>query len=325
MLWLLIAILAYLILAVVALVDKYLLVTTITNPKLYTFYVGVLGILVWCLTPWVGFKVLPIEQLILSLLSGAFFIYGIFYYYRGIQLYEASAIVPALGSLLPLFMFGLILIISVGQESLSLFKIIAFVLLIVGSALITYQPQKTSSSPKIGHWPSLKLASTAAFFLALSFVLVKYVYLVQPFWPVFIWRSTGGFLVALVFWLSYSEIKKEIFYKSNLLQKNFSLKILIFLTNQAAGAGATILQNWAIFLAPLLYIPFVQALSGLQYVFLFIFSILLSLFAVFWRKSGLKEEISRRNLIQKSLAILLIGLGLALLALEENFLIKLKY
>jgi len=319
MLWLLIAILAYLILAVVALVDKYLLVTAITNPKLYTFYVGVLGLLVWCLVPWVGFKILPIEQLILSLLSGALFIYGIFYYYRGIQLYAASAIVPALGSLLPLFMFGLILIISFGQESLSLFQIIAFILLIMGSALITYQPKKASDSSQTSHWPSLKLASSAALFLALSFVLVKYVYLVQPFWPVFIWRSTGGFLTALVFFLIYPEIKKAIFQKPKLLQKNFSLKMFIFLANQAAGAGATILQNWAIFLAPLIYVPFVQALSGLQYVFLFIFSIWLSLFAVFWRKSGLKEEISFRILMQKSLAILLIGLGLALLAFGDNF------
>ena len=45
MLWLIVAVCSYLILAVVLLVDKHLLVSSIPSPKVFAFYVGVLGIL----------------------------------------------------------------------------------------------------------------------------------------------------------------------------------------------------------------------------------------------------------------------------------------
>jgi len=77
------------------------------------------------------------------------------------------------------------------------------------------------------------------------------------------------------------------------------------------GAGANILQNWAIALAPLAFVAVISALQGVQYVFLLIFAVLLSL------KSPqiLKEEISRKILFQKVIAILLIAGGLTLLVI----------
>jgi len=52
--WLTLIILAYFLFAIVALGDKYLLKGP-PNPKIYTFYVGVLGILALFLIPFVGF------------------------------------------------------------------------------------------------------------------------------------------------------------------------------------------------------------------------------------------------------------------------------
>ncbi len=70
--WLLVAILSYLILAVVSLVDKYLLTNSIPNPKVYVFYVGTMGALVLILAPFIGFYVPGAFQIILSLLAGFF-------------------------------------------------------------------------------------------------------------------------------------------------------------------------------------------------------------------------------------------------------------
>ncbi|MGB9743540.1 MAG: hypothetical protein ACPLW9_02405 [Minisyncoccales bacterium] len=309
MLWLLAAILAYFLLAIVSLVDKYLLATAIPNPKVYAFYVGVLGLLVLALVPWTGFVILSPWLMFLSLLSGFFFIYALFWYYRALQLFEASRVIPAMGAFIPVFSFLLIFLFSRGQESLSGQSLLALVILITGSILITLERKKLVTLK------SLKFSALAAFFLALSFVLIKYVYLEQPFWFGFIWRCLGGFLTALLFFLIFPEIKTEIFKNKILSQKKKIFYPSLFLLNQTAGAGANILQNWATFLAPLIYVPFVYAISGLQYVFLFIFSLFLSLFFSFWIKTGLKEEISLVILIQKIIAILLIGLGLALLFL----------
>ena len=74
--WLIAAIFSSLILAVVFLVDKYLLAGPIPGPKVYTFYVGILGISVLFLIPFVGFYVPGIEQIALSFCAGIIFIWA---------------------------------------------------------------------------------------------------------------------------------------------------------------------------------------------------------------------------------------------------------
>jgi hypothetical protein len=304
MTWLIVAISSYLILAAVFLVDKYLLTGSIPNPKVYTFYVGTLGILVLVFAPFVGFYIPTIPQIILAFSAGAIYIYALFWFYKSLQLFEASRVVPAIGGLTPLFTFALIYLFSRGREILSFLEIIAFIFLILGSVLINLKKEKLINIK------SLKFSVLTAFLLSLSFVLIKYVYLVQPFWNGFIWRSVGGFLMAICFFVFFPEIKKEIFIKR---RKKFPKKTaIIFLTNQTVGAGAAILQNWAIFLVPLAYVSFINALQGVQYVFLLIFAIILS----FKLPKILKEEISREIIFQKVAAILLIGAGLVLIALK---------
>lgn len=298
--WLTVAILAYFILAVVFLVDKYLLTSSIPDPKVYAFYVGVLGLLALLLIPVVGFYVPAPSQIVLSLLAGAVFVYGLFWFYKALQAFEPSRVVPAIGGLTPLFSFGLIYLFTLGQEKLTFQSFSAFLLLILGSILINLKKDK------MVNLKSFEFSAMAAFFLALSFVLVKYVYLAQPFWNGFLWRSLGGFLMAVCFFVLFPEIKREVTKK----RERFSKKTtIIFLTNQSVGAGASILQNWAIFLAPLVFVPVINALNGTQYVFLFLLAIFLSV--KFPRI--LKEEISREIIGQKIISILLIGVGLALL------------
>lgn len=303
MLWLIITLFSYFILAIVFLVDKSLLIGSIPNPKLYAFYVGSLGILILVLAPFVGFYIPERSPLILSLSAGAIYVLGLFWFYKTLQLFEASRVVPAIGGLTPLFTFGFLYIFTFGQTVLTPKDFLAFILLILGTVLINLKKEKLINLKSFG------FAGITAFFFSLAFVLTKYIYLALPFWNGFIWRSIGGFLMAICFFIIFPEIKKEIFSK----REKFSKKVaIIFLSNQMAGAVAGLLQNWAIFLAPLAFIPIIHALNGTQYAFLFIFSLILSL------KSPqiLKEEISRKIIFQKIIAILLIGIGLALFALK---------
>ena len=82
MLWLIVTILAYLILAVVFLVDKYLLVGPIPNSKLYAFYIGLLGLAALVLVPFIGFYFPEPFEGLLAFISGAAFVYGIFWFFR---------------------------------------------------------------------------------------------------------------------------------------------------------------------------------------------------------------------------------------------------
>lgn len=306
MLWLIAALSAYLILAVVFLVDKYLLTAAIPNPKVYAFYVGILGALVLFLIPFTGFYFPGWLPAAWGLFSGAIFIYALFHFYRALQLFEASRIIPAIGGLTPLFSFGLVYLFTLGKETLSLKGLVAFALLILGTVLIT------ASRDKVARRKELISSALVAFFLSLSFVSVKYAYLSQTFWNGFIWRSLGGLLAAICFLIVFSEVRRETIgqWKKNKPAHSSGKTAVIFILNQAAGAGATILQNWAIFLAPLAFVPVVQALTGSQYAFLFILSLFLSLKF----PKILEEKISGRIILRKTGAILLIGAGLAFLS-----------
>lgn len=303
MLWLVVTISFYFILSVVFLVDKYLLSGAIASPKVYTFYVGALGILVLAIIPFVGFYIPSFSQIVLSLFAGAIFIYALFWFYKALNLFEASRIVPAISGLVPLFTFCLAFISSFGKEKLSSSGIIAFLLLIWGTFLMVFKKEKFIN------WKSFRISVICAFLLSLSFILLKHVYLVQPFWNGFIWTKIGGFLMALCFFVFTKEIKGEIFREKISFKKK---TIGIFITNQVVGGVANILQNWAFFLVPLAYVAIVNALQGIQYVFLLIFTVFLSLKF----PQILKEEISRGIISQKIAAILFIGAGLVILAFK---------
>lgn len=300
MLWLVVILSAYFLFAIVVLGDKYLLAGP-PNPKSYSFYVGTLGVLSLVLIPFVGFSVPEFNQIVLGLLAGAIFLFAQFWLFTGFEHFEASRVVPAIGGFLPLFTFSLVFLFS-GQGFLSFWQILAFASLLMGSILITLERKKTITLK------SLKISALAAFLFGLSFVLTKFVYLSQPFWSGFIWMRIGGFLASLSF-LFTKEVQQEIFANKFTFQKKTGS---IFLLVQALGGGAFILQNWAIALVPLSFLAFVNALEGTKYVFLLIFAILFSLKF----PKTLEEKISPETFFQKILAILFIGVGLAILAMH---------
>ena len=234
--WLLVTISVYFLLAIVALVDKYLISGPIPSPRVYTFYVGGLGILALFLIPLVEFLVPDLLNVVLSLISGPIYIFALLGLIGALQLFEASRVVPAIGGILPLFTFGLVFLFSGREEIFSFWKILAFILLISGSVLITFEREK------IVTLKSLQIATLTAFLFSLAFVLSKFVYLAQPFWSGFIWMRIGGFIAAIFLFFS-KEVKEELF-KSRISFKPKTASI--FLANQAMGGGAFILQNWAI-------------------------------------------------------------------------------
>jgi hypothetical protein len=312
MTWLLITILSYFLFAAVVLADKYILTSSVPNPKVYVFYVGALGTLAWLLIlfPFVHFDVPGVLPVILGILAGSTFIFSLFWFYKGLSLFEASRMTPAVGGLTPFFTLGMIYLFSGGQEKISSLDMLAFLILVFGSTLMV------SERNKFINLKSLKISVVAAFFGSLSFVLTKYLYLSVPdsFWTAFILKSMGATLASIFCFIIFKEIRQEIF-KAKAAggrEKKKSIKTTaFFLTNQSVGAIANILQNWAMSLAPLAMVAFVNALQGTQYVFILIFSIILS---VKFPKI-LKEALSKGIVLQKVCAILLIGAGLAILAL----------
>ena len=303
MLWLTIILIAYFLFALNNLGDKYILAGP-PNPKNYSFYTGVLGIAALVLIPFINFILPSFSQILLSLLTGSIFILALFSFYNALENFEASRIIPAIGGILPLFTLGFVYVFSKGKEILTIHGLIALFLLILGSFFITFEKRGVIS------FKSLPISILTAFLFSLTFVLSKYVYLEQGFWPGFILMRIGGFSTALCF-LFFKEIRDEIFNPpagGPTFQKRTGI---IYLSNQVLGAGAFILQNWAIALVPLGSLVFINALEGTKYLFLLILTAFLSLKF----PAILKEKFSKKIILQKIIAILFICAGLAVLAI----------
>lgn len=301
MLWLIVTILAYFLFAVANLIEKYILKSSIPNPKVFTFYVGIMAILALVLVPF-GFLIIPEISLIFkALTAGVLRILALFFLFVALKNFEVSRIAPAIGGFVPIFTYVLTNIF-LGKGRIESLQILAFILLIFGSVLIVFEKKKTIT------FRSLQASGLSAFLFSLSFVLSKSVYLNQPFLSGLIWIMIGQFLGAIFFIFS-REVREEIFKKKEILEKKTAT---IFLLNQAIGASGFILQNWAVALVPFSLLAFINALEGTKYVFLLIFTVFLSVEF----PQILKEEISRKVIFQKILAILLICLGLVFLAIK---------
>jgi drug/metabolite transporter (DMT)-like permease len=305
MTWILIGVFSYLISAFVSLLDKFVLKSLIPEPKVYAFYVGVIGILVLFIAPFVGFSIMPVKELALALFAGVFFVFGLFFFYKGFKKYEVSRVVSAVGGLGPIFTFLLIILIGkfLKTTETSIFtsqEFLAFLLLVLGSFLISYELDKKITSR------SFFISVAAAFFFSLNLVLTKNVFLTQPFWNALIWIKIGSFLAGITF-IFFKEVKDEVFgYAKSISKKSASV---LFLNQGILSVSAGLLSNWAMFLAPIGGVAILNSLQGFQYLFLFVLTLLFS----FHLPKFLKEEISPKIILQKIVAIFVIIFGIAFL------------
>ena len=299
--WILIAIISYLFLALGNLIDKFLLTGPLQNPKTYTFYIGMLGGIIFLLIPF-GFLEFPAFSIILlALVAGGARTLAILGLLSGLRNFEASKIIPAIGGLVPIFMAVLTLLVSGEKDLLAPENFIAFILLVAGTVIISIERHALVTLQ------SLKYSLSAAFFFSVFLVFSKVVYEAQTFLSGLIWLLMGVFLSSFVF-LAFKQVRQEVFAHKQAMSRKMTM---LFLGNQAMTGGAVFLQNLAIALAPFGLLAFVGALAGVQYVFLFILVLFLSTrFPRF-----LKEKISAKVLVQKVISIVFVGAGLLLLAL----------
>lgn len=301
MTWLLVAILGYLFFALASLGDKILLKQT-PKPKLYAFYVGFLNILAVFLIPFVGFH-LPSSFNVWCwiILDSIVYLWGLYVLFKVLDKYEVSRIMPMVGAFQPIFVFILTWVFwPLGQAALTQADFVGFFLLFLGGIMIILEKNYELTKD------SFLLSSFASLLFSLDFIFLKLVLSSLPFFSGFILVRVMSTIFAL-FLLLDKEVRKDIFSQPKQKQKTGP----IFILTQAAGGLATIFQSLAIALVPVAYLAIVNALKGLQYIFLFLFTVLFS----YYLPSYLKETLSRKALIQKLSAIFLISLGLVILVL----------
>jgi drug/metabolite transporter (DMT)-like permease len=311
--WLIVALFSYFLLAVANLVDKFLVEKVLGSARAYTFVVCVMGVLVFLAAPW--FLSWP-GWLIFSynIFLGALFFLAILFLYASLRRGEASQVLVLIGGSTPIFSIPLSFWLL--GDSFSQQQLLAVLFLIAGLLIIAFLPkekkdfwQKIFSKLSLNQKKtslSIFLAILSGFTYALFFVGSKMVYQNQEFLSAFMWIRLGSAFFALFILFSARARKevRELFIKKPKRSQNQALVI----GNQSLGALGFILQNYAIYLGP---VAIINALQGVQYAWIIVLGTLTSLFA----PKILKEDISKKVLLRKFLAVIIIGTGLYLLTL----------
>lgn len=300
MLWLIAIIFSYFFFSLAALGDKVLLSGN-SNPKSYTFLVGIFSILAILVIPFIDFHIPQGMIWLWIILDALFYVIGLYYFFEAVEKFDVSKIVPTVGALQPIFIF-LISLLFWGNQGITEKELIAFIILLIGSVLISIE-----KSFKITK-RSLNASVITAILFSLDIIFSKLVYMELPFWEGFVWIKIFCFLFALTLLLNES-FRKDIFHLKK--EPNKKQSISIFLSAQICGGLANVLQSLATALVPLVYLAIMNAMRGLQYVFLFIMVIVISYFF----PKMLKEGQSKKNILQKIISIILIGVGLMILVL----------
>lgn len=295
--WFFFAIFAYFIYAVTAIIDKFLLKERIPSPAAYVFYVGILSIFSFLLLPF-GFVWTGWGNFIAELALGGVFLGAVYTFILAIKNQEISRSATAIGALTPIFTLTFSFFII--GEKLNAGQIMAFLMLVSGGILISFRLhvhfKKHHTS---AFWLSFATAVVSSGLFALYYVLAKYVFEDQPFISTFAFSRFGSFLAALLF-LLVPKYRKEIFgtHKSAGVKGG-----ALFVVNKILAAGSFIALNYSVKLGSA---TFVNAMQGIQFVFLLGLVILLS------KKfpAIIEEELSGEVLLQKILAVGLIICGL---------------
>jgi drug/metabolite transporter (DMT)-like permease len=318
--WLIAAISSYFINAGVYIADKFLLSKKIHSSIIYAFLVGIwsiFNIILLLFDPWIPTG----RELGLDLLAGMLFLITLIFWYKALHQSEATRVVPIVGALVPIFSFILSFLFL--GETLTERQLLAFLVLINGGVLISVKHTRFYKTKEMWnrfrevfgdvlggihaeYRPTRRLVLNSiisALFFAVYYVLIKYIYLNQPFVGGFVWSRLGTFIGALLI-LFIPDWRKSImeYQKRAKTPKNLAFFIFIRLL---AGL-AFIMINWAISLGN---VALINSLQGVQYVFLFF----LVLFLSAKYPHILEEELGGGVKLQKIIGVSLIGIGLYML------------
>jgi transporter family protein len=292
--WIALSLLSAFLMAVVNIIDKFILTKWVKNPMLLVVFFGIIG-LIPSLTIF-GIRGLPRLSgfnIFLAFLAGGAYLLMSFFYFRAAQLEEISRVVP-LFYLAPFFV-SIFAFLFLGEFfSSKQYAGIAF--LIAGAMLISAKKSSQFHGGK-----AVWLMTLAALSYSIMLVLSKHLLNHADFWTVFALIRTGMFLALVP---SFCILAR------NLLRsfKEQGLKIIGFIAlNEALALVGSFVLTIA---ASLGAVTLVNALSTVQPFFVLLFASLLSLFF----PKVIKEDVGKKALITKFIAILLMVTGALLIS-----------
>jgi drug/metabolite transporter (DMT)-like permease len=303
-LWLPLALLAPLLFAGCVFVDKYLIekITEDSPAVVITILAGLAGL------PFlIGFGFIARHDILgfgfvnaLGAISaGLLVLAGYYFYYRALETADAS-LVATLFQFIVVFNYVLGLVFL--DEHLKSIQLVAIGMVVFGSIVLTLE----SHQKKIRLNKSMLCQMLiATLLIAVSDVVFKLVAKKTAYLPTQFYEYSSGVIVGTLLLLFHGSARGTFL---AMMRKFKKLAIGASTFNEILNLGAIVSMRYAMFLAP---IAVVQAVMSTQSVYLLILGIALTLMF----PKYIRENISKKHLIQKITAVLIMVGGTAILSL----------
>jgi drug/metabolite transporter (DMT)-like permease len=279
------------------LVERYFKDSDVAVLLVFTALIGLITLpFIWVLAP--GVAGVGLANAALMGLSGVLYMGAMLFYLQALQTEEASVVAPFFQAG-PLF--GFVLGYVVLGETLSPAQLAGGALIVGGTLLVSLrsQPHATRKARFNTRLAALMLACALA--LAVSSLIFKIFALRDEFWPTTFWMFVGEALFGAALLVVASYRRQFV----DLLHSNPVAVLSINAANELINLGGGLGTRFALTLAPL---GLVQAIGSTTTLFVFAFGVVLS---VFFPTLG-RESLSRRELLHKGVAAVLVAVGAAL-------------
>jgi len=304
--YLVIASIAYFVVALEIILDKFLLSSKrISHPAIYAFYSGVMTAFVLFMIPLPKFHLVATGDIISRLIAGMIFTYGILALFFAINKSEASRVMPVVGAMIPITTFTLSRFFF--RDHLSEIQLIGVFVLIIGGLLISFDIPFKVNQKKF--FRGFYFSILAGVLLAIETASFKVFSNSDNFLNVFVWTRFGvvlGSLSLLLVPVWRKDILKS-FHHSNRKNTENHKTGALFIINKILGGIGSILTKNAISLGS---VTIVNALVSIEYVFILVIGLIFSVRfpRIFQERENLE------NIVQKVISILIISLGVFLIS-----------
>ena len=190
-------------------------------------------------------------------------------------------------------------------ETLNINQIIGGIIILVSSVFISLNITEIKKIHM--KWDVFLLMVFSSILYSLNFIFFKYFVVETNFFIASFWEYVGFGLFG-IFLMVFIKSYREGFI--NVLKTNRTQVLAVNITNEIVNIIAKVSFNYATILAP---VTLIWIVNGIQPFFVFLFGIILTI--LFPKIS--KEDISKRTLLQRGLAIVVITLGAYLV--NESF------
>ena len=291
------AIAGYALLAIVSILDKFILSGSVKKITVYTFYSTIFFLATFLILPFC--QAVSVGDLWWMVGSGLAYGFGLWAMFIALGDGEASHIMPFVGAVVAIATYGLSLAIL--GEVLSSSVQVGLWLLVISCLLLSFEKSEKHN----GFHKGFLWAIFSGILFGVSSVFAKYIYGVYPFITGLVWtKGTVGIvgLIALFIPGTWKEINR-LRHEPKSDEKN---GLSVVFTSKFLGIIAVILVQYAIALGS---VTIVNALAGVEYVLMFIFIYMMTKF----KPKIFSEYFTRRELLVESSAIVLTVIGLLFL------------